>query len=140
MLQVEHRIVVTNSCFEQPFRIIGCRWSDDFDSGSMKEPGLRAGGMEWPSLNSSTRGTTNNHWHRHARAPVHLIGHIYDLIETTGDKVDELHFCDGPHSHQGRTDGRADNYIFSHWCIDDTLRTKLFKQTSADFERTAIGS
>ena len=121
MFQVEHRIVIANGCFEQSFGIIGCRGNDDLDTRSMEEPGFRAGRVEWPALDASARGTTNDHRDRHTSAPVHLICHIDDLIEATGNEVDELHFGDWPHAHQRRTHGGADDCIFSHWSIDNTL-------------------
>src|SRR5437762_1844427 len=108
MFQVEYRIVIANGCFKQPFGIIGCRGNDDLDTGSMEEPGFRAGRVKWSALDASTRGATNDHRYRHACAPVHLICHIDDLIETTGNEVDELHFGNWPHAHQRRAYGRAD--------------------------------
>src|SRR5437764_4842886 len=121
MFQVENRIVIANGCFEQSFRIVGCRRNDDFDTWSMEEPCFRAGRVEWSALDASTRGAANDHRHRHACAPVHLICHIDDLIETTGNEIDELHFGDWSHAHQRRTYSRADDCIFSHWSIDNTL-------------------
>ena len=99
MFQVEYRVVIADGSFEQSFSIVSCRGNDDFDTGCVEEPGFRAGGMEWSTLDASTRGTTNDHRNRHAGAPVHLICHVDNLIEATGDEVDELHFSDWPHAH-----------------------------------------
>src|SRR6266516_2936829 len=127
MFEVEHRIVVTDGRFEQPFRIIRCRRNDNFYAGSVEEPGFRAGGMEWSALDATAGGTTNDHRHWNTGAPVHLCCHVDNLIEAAGDEVDKLHLSDGTHAHQRSAYGRADDSSFSHRCIDNSFWSKLFK-------------
>src|SRR5260370_17472507 len=99
MFEVEHRIVVADSSFEQPLSIIGRRRNNHFNALGMEEPGLRAGGMEWTTLYAAAGRATNDYRHGHASAPVHLVRHVDDLIESGGNEVDELHPSDGTHTH-----------------------------------------
>ena len=140
MFQVEHRIVVAHGGFQQALGIVGCRGNDDFDAWRMKEPRLGARRMKWPALGASTGGTTDHYWHRHPHAPVHLVGHVDDLVKATGDEVDELHLRNRTHAHQGCPDGGTDDGGLGHGCIDDAIRSELFQEARADFECSPVGS
>src|SRR6266704_1217419 len=138
MFQVQHRIVVADGRFEQPLSVIGCCRKDNLNTWRVEEPGCWAGGMEWATVNDTSGRAANDDGDGHTRTPGHLARHVDDLVEAAGDEVDKLHLGDGTKTHERRTYSGADDSGFSHRGIDDTLRSKLFQQASADFERTAV--
>src|SRR6266704_567869 len=95
----------------------------------MKEPSLWTGRVERATLGTTARWTTNDYGNGHTYAPVHLAGHVDDLVKAAGNEVDELHLSDGTHT---------DNGCFGHGGIDDALRPKFFQQACAHLECAAI--
>src|SRR6185312_15228983 len=111
---------------------------DYLNAWCMEEPRFRAGRMERTTLRATTGRPTNDHRHRHTRAPVHLACHVDDLVEATGDEVDELHLRNGTHAHQGRPYSGTDDGRFRHRRIYHALGTKLLQETGAYFECAAV--
>src|SRR5262245_13708845 len=104
----------------------------------MHEIHLRILRMERPAMNAATTGTA--HYNRNASAPpiTAFRREIRDLIESTRDEIRELHFCHGPHTHQGSADRGSHNSRLGDRSINDAPLTKSFQHPGSDFECASV--
>src|SRR5437763_13651145 len=98
VLEEDNGIIVADSRFDQPFRIVSAGRADDFQAGHMDKPHFRILRVKWAAMNVSAARAPNHE--RRGRTPtiVRLGHHIDNLIEGTADEVHELELCHRTHA------------------------------------------
>ena len=125
----EHRVVIADGRFEQPFGVVGCGRGDHLQPGHMGKKGLRALRMLCPA-----RGRPNRcpHDHRHSqRAGRHVpqFGGLVDqLVHHVEEKIAVLYVGHRPHAAEGRADGNAGDGRFGDRRITHPLAPKFLRK------------
>ena len=138
VFEEEHRVVVADRRLEQALRVVGRSRRHDLEAGHLAEPGFGVLGVEGAGVADGPGGTPDHEGHGRAPAVVGL-GHVVDqLIEPAGDEVGELHFGHGPHAHERRAHGRADDHGLRHGRVDHPVLAEIVQESLRDLEGPAV--
>src|SRR5690349_14509437 len=94
--------------------------------------------MKRPGVNSSASRHPNNNIYVLSPAVMSFCKIIYDLVETTSDKISELHLHDRLHAVYGKPKSGAEYSRFAERRITDSFSAKLFHKSQRGFEHSAI--
>ena len=138
VLEINNGVRIADRCFDKPLRIVSRRRTYDFETGCVHVVHFGILRMKRAAVDASSARSSHNDGDARAPAVTAFGGEIGDLVESAGNEIGELHFGDGTHSHEGRTNGGPHDPGFRYRCIDDAPLTKPFQHSGGDFEGTAI--
>src|SRR5688572_17102107 len=104
----------------------------------MEEPGFVTLRMK----RTCCRPSSGRHAHHNISllppSPVDLGEVIYDLVESLGNKISELHLHHGFHPFDRKTKPCANNSSLTNRCVANTRLAEFFNKTFSDFEYTSV--
>src|SRR5262245_36220379 len=94
--------------------------------------------MERPAMHAAAERCPNHPRHRCPPTVMILSRDFGDLVEGTRDKIGELHFHHGAHTHHGRADRRSDKPGFSQRGVQYPPFAVFLLEAFRDPERAAV--
>ena len=138
VFEINDRIGIANGGLDQSLRVVCRRRANHFQAGRVHEIHFRILRMERAAVNAAAARSANHDGNAGAPAIAAFRGEVRDLIEGAGNEIGELHFGDGPHSHQRRADRRADDSGFGDRRVDDAPLAESLEHAGGDFESAAV--
>src|SRR5690349_20186560 len=94
--------------------------------------------MEWPAVHAAARRPANHDGRGSVPQIMTLGDKIRDLVERANDKVDELHFANGPQADVAQPAGGSDDGALADRLVNHALPAKPFQQALTCLKRSAV--
>src|ERR1700721_122329 len=94
--------------------------------------------MERAAMDAAAGGAADNNGRGGVPEIVALGDEVGELVEATGDEIDELHFGYGTQAEIAHPAGGADDGAFADGRVNDALPAEFFKQAFAGLECAAV--